>query len=93
METVYRTKIYGEAGVRDPRKMNLALGSKILWRIVSGKRALWKEILQKKNMNGTRRRCMDKIDHDINGTPIQDLCNRALYIIQDHLYWIPGSGK
>ena len=44
-------------------------------------------------MNGTRRRCMDKIDQDINGTPSLDLCKREMYIIQYHLYWIPGSGK
>ena len=37
-ETVCRPKICGGARVRDPNKMNLALGAKILWRIVSGKK-------------------------------------------------------
>ena len=44
-------------------------------------------------MNGTRRICEDKIDQDKNGTPIWDLCKKAMYIIHDHLYWILGSGK
>ena len=46
-ETICRPKICKGAGVRDPNKMNLALGAKILWRILSGKEAWWKEILQK----------------------------------------------
>ena len=44
-------------------------------------------------MNGTRRRCVDKIDQDRNGTPIWDLCKMVEYIFQDHPYWIPRSGK
>ena len=46
-EIVSRPKICKGVGVRDPNKMNLALGAKILWRILSGKEAWWKEILQK----------------------------------------------
>ena len=46
--TVYTPKECGGAEIRDQRKMNLALGAKILWRAVSGKRAWWKEILHTK---------------------------------------------
>ena len=46
-ETVCRPKICRGVGVRDPNIMNLALGAKILWRIVSRKKSWWKEILQK----------------------------------------------
>ena len=41
-------KIYGAAGIQDPSKMNLALGAKILWRIVTRKGTWWKEIIQRK---------------------------------------------
>ena len=39
-ETICRPKIYGGVGIRDPSKMNLALGAKILWRIVTGKKSM-----------------------------------------------------
>ena len=47
-EIVCKPKIYGGAGVRDTMKMNLALGSKNLWRVVTGKDA-WQKKFCKKN--------------------------------------------
>ena len=81
------------AGIRDPSKLNLDLGTKILWRVVSGKRAWWKEILHKKYMSSDRRRCADTIDQGKKGTTIWELCKKAANILHDQLYWIPGSGK
>ena len=46
-EIVCKPKIYGGARIRDPSKMNLSLGAKILWRIVTGTGAWWKEIIRK----------------------------------------------
>ena len=86
-------KIYGGAGIRDPSKMNLALGAKILWRIISDERAWWKEIMQKIYMNGTRKRCMDKINLDRKGSLIWELCKKDAYILNEHLYWTLGNGK
>ena len=43
--TVCTPENYGGVGIRDPIKMNLDLGAKILWRTVYSKRAWWKEIL------------------------------------------------
>ena len=36
-EIICKPKIHGGTGVRDPMKMNLALGAKIPWRVVTGK--------------------------------------------------------
>ena len=46
-DTMCKPKIFGGARIRDPSKMNLSLGAKILWRIVSGKGAWWKDIIRK----------------------------------------------
>ena len=40
--------------------MNLTLGVKILWEIVSREKAGWKEILRKKYMNGATEICVDE---------------------------------
>ena len=73
--------------------MNLALGAKILWRIVTGKRTWWKEILQKNYMIGDRKRCIEAIDQSRKGTHVLELCKKVTYIIHDQIYWILGSAK
>ena len=57
------------------------------------KKMWWKEILQKKYLNGSRKRCMEKVNQDRKGSPIWDLCKKATFILNDHLYLILGSGK
>ena len=52
-EIVCKPTIYGGDGIRDSSKMNLTLGAKIIWIIVTGKGAWWKEIIQKKYMTCT----------------------------------------
>ena len=73
--------------------MNLALGAKILWRIISGEKGLWKEILRKKYMKGARKRCVNEYPLTRKGSPIWILCNKATHIIKNHLHWSLGNGK
>ena len=49
--------------------------------------------MQKNNLNGTRKRCVDKINLDIKGSSIWELCKKAGYILNECLYWTPGNGK
>ena len=91
-EIVCRPKNCGGARVRDPNKMNLTLGAKILWRIVSRKKH-GEGDSSKKISEWYQKKSMDKIDQDRKGTPIWDLCKREKFILQDHLHWIPRSGK
>ena len=79
-------KICGGLGIRHPARMNLALGAKILWRIVSGEKGWWKEILRKKYMKGARKRCVVELPLTRNGSPIWILCKKAAYIIKNQLY-------
>ena len=50
--------------------MNRALGAKIMWRIISGEKGWWKEILRKKYMKGERKRCVDEYPLTWKGSPI-----------------------
>ena len=92
-ETVCKPKVHRGAGISDPRKMNLALGAKILCRIVTGKGAWWKKILQKKHLSGNRKRCLDEICMSRKGSSIPEMCKNATYIITEELKWSPSNGK
>ena len=79
--------------MRDPQEMNLALGAKILWKIVSGDNVWWKQALQKKYMANNRRRCIENLDMRRVGSLVWELCKKLTYLIQENLYWEPRNGK
>jgi hypothetical protein len=85
-------KMHGGLGILDPRLMNLALGGKILWRIVTRKYDWWKKVLVKKYFTGPRKRCLDELPTARNGSPIWKLINAVVPIIQSDLTWVPGNG-
>jgi len=72
---------------------NLALGAKLLWQIVSGKDSWSKKVLRKKYFRGPRKRCLDHTPTRRKGSPIYDLCIKAMEPFQKNLHWIPGNGK
>ena len=92
-DIVCSPKNCGGAGIRDPTMINLAIGAKILWRIVSWGRAWWKEILTKKIMKVERKRYVDEFPLIGNGYPICNICKKAVHIIKNNLHWIPKNGK
>ena len=49
-ETVCRPKFCRGEGIKYLGTMNISLGAKILWRIVLGKKAWWKDILRKNTL-------------------------------------------
>ena len=73
--------------------MNLALGAKILWRIVSSEKGWWKEVLRKMYRKGARKICVDAYPLTGKGSPIWSLFKKAAHIIKNHLHWSPGNGK
>jgi hypothetical protein len=44
----------GGLGIRDPTAMNVAMGDKLLWRLIMSNLAWWKNILWKKSFKETR---------------------------------------
>jgi hypothetical protein len=56
---VTSSKSHGGLGIREPELMNIAMGARLLWRLVTGNMAWWKQALWKKYFTGTRLRCLD----------------------------------
>ena len=73
--------------------MNLALGVKIIWKIISGNRSWWKDALRKKYLNGNKDKCLTVIPINQNTSPIWKLCQNTTFIIQDDLRWSTGNGR
>ena len=83
----------GGLQVRNIAVQNLALGSKLLWNLVSGHTSWSKKFLWKKYFQGSRSRCLEKPPRTLTGSPIFKLCLTALDHFKYNLYWIPGNGK
>ena len=47
-EMVKRPKLQGGLGIRDPEFVCKSLGAKLVWRLVTGKKEWWKEVIRKK---------------------------------------------
>jgi hypothetical protein len=50
---------YGGLGIREPKLMNIALGDKLLWRMIIGKVTWWNQAIWKKYFIGTKLKCVD----------------------------------
>jgi ribonuclease HI/exonuclease III len=85
-------KLEGGLNIRDVAAHNLAMGCKLLWQMITGKRTWSKQVLRKKYFRGDRDRCLERPPKGTKGSPIFLLCLRALSLFQANLTWIPGNG-
>jgi len=92
-DKVTKPILEGGLNFKDLRQQNLALGAKLLWRQVTPKAGWAQCALWKKYFAGTRKRCLDRSTQGTIESQILKLCEKALPIIQNHLYWVPGNGK
>eukprot|EP00253_Pinus_taeda_P034931 PITA_34931 len=92
-EFLKRPFLEGGLHLRNLAAQNLALGSKILWNLVSGNSSWSKRVIWKKYFQGQRLRCLDKPPRLLKGSLILNLCNAAREQFNHHLYWIPGNGR
>ena len=72
--------------------MNKALGAKLIWRLVEGKKEWWKEVIRKKYIKRPRSKILDSLWIG-KGTSLWLLCKASINLIQSNYYWIPGNGK
>jgi hypothetical protein len=90
---VHAPKSNGGLGILDPSLSNLALGAKILWRLVTDNQEWWKRVILNKYLTGDRLRCLDSPPSRILGSPIWKLLRASLPLFQSKATWIPGNGK
>jgi hypothetical protein len=57
--TVRAPKDRGRLGIKDPTIMNMALGAKLVWKLISRKLEWWKKVLLTKYFQGNGKRCID----------------------------------
>jgi hypothetical protein len=83
----------GDLNLRDINAQNLALGAKLLWKLVLGNSTWSKKTLWKKYFHDQRTKCLDRPAKMVKGSPIFNLCLKALKLFKPNLTWIPGNGK
>jgi hypothetical protein len=86
-------KMHGGLGVKDPTLANLALGEKMLWRMISGDYANWKKTLVNKYFQRDRLRGVEIPIGPSSISPIWKSLQVSLPLLQSQLSWIPGNGK
>ena len=72
---------------------NVAMGGKILWKMISGKTTWSSKALRTKYFFGHKERCLERPPRTRKGSPILSLCMKAINLISSNLTWIPGNGK
>eukprot|EP00253_Pinus_taeda_P022123 PITA_22123 len=92
-DTIKKPFMEGGLQIRGLAAQNLALGTKLLWDIVSGKLSWSKKVLWRKYFHGKRLRCLDQPPRSSKDSPVFKLCIKALEHFSHKLYWIPGNGQ
>jgi hypothetical protein len=92
-DKVSKPLLEGGLSLKNTKTQNLALGAKLLWRIISGKTAWCKEALWKKYFSGPRRRCVERLPNVQMGSPIFTLCRKLNEQFISQLTWVPKNGK
>jgi hypothetical protein len=92
-QVVRAPKSHGGLGVKDPILANLALGSKMLWRMITREFDWWKKSLIFKYFQKDRLRGLENQQLHPNGSPIWKLLQASFPLLQRKLTWIPGNGK
>jgi hypothetical protein len=83
----------GGLNLKKTRTQNLALGAKLLWKMVTGKPSWSKLALWRKYFRGPRDRSLEFPCKETKGSPIFTLCKKALPHFSPHLTWVPRNGK
>ena len=59
-DKITRPKMEGGLQIRDVATQNLAMGGKILWKMITGRKTWSKQILKKKYFTRDRQRCLER---------------------------------
>lgn len=83
----------GGLGIRIPRLSNLAMGIKLIWKIINDKGAWWIEIIKKKYLNGANSNILEENIIERSSTPVWNLIKKALPQAKPWISKVPGNGE
>eukprot|EP00253_Pinus_taeda_P004040 PITA_04040 len=92
-KNIIQTQEKGGLGIRSPRLLNLALGAKIVWRLITGPTTWWKKVLEVKYLNCTREQLLDSNIPKRVCTKIWQLCKKAIPFMRQNISKVPGGGN
>jgi hypothetical protein len=80
-------------GICDPEKINIALGEKLIWCLITGGKDWWKKEICYKYLSKNRKRFLETVTLSQTGSPFLKLIQASMSLIQNHLNWILGNEK
>eukprot|EP00253_Pinus_taeda_P018691 PITA_18691 len=92
-KNVIQAQDRGGLGIRAPKILNLAFGVKMVWRLITGPTAWWKQVMETKYLNSPRKKLLDASIPNRDSSKIWCLCKRALHILKQNTLKIPGGGE
>lgn len=84
-DTISLPKMEGGLHFKNISKQNIALGAKLLWRIIAPNPSWAQLALWKKYFRGQRARCLDN-PITSTGTMIHTVCEKASVLIKQHVH-------
>lgn len=70
----------------------MAMGFKLIWRILNGKGAWWTEVIKRKYLNGPNSNILSEPIVDRQCTPVWKLIKKSLPQFRNYISRAPGSG-
>eukprot|EP00253_Pinus_taeda_P010187 PITA_10187 len=92
-KSIIQAQEKGGLGIRSPKFLNLALGAKIVWRLITGPTMWWKKVLELKYLNCTRQQLLDSNIPNRECTKIWQLCKKAIPFMRQNISKVPGGGS
>ena len=82
----------GGLSLKDLCTQNVAMGAKVIWRLIAPKPGWAQKALWRKYFHGPRKHCLDNPCIKI-GSQLTKLWAKATPLINLNALWIPGNGK
>jgi len=92
-EKTIKSYMEGGLNLKNTRTQNLALGAKLLWKMVTRKITWSKKALWRKYFRGSQDRSLELPCKEGKSSPTFALCKKVIPLFTPHLTWIPKSGK
>jgi len=83
----------GGLGIRSSKFLNLAFAGKLVWRLITGRNAWWKTVLEKKYLNHPRHQLLDHELPNRACSKIWRMCKQAIPFLDQNTSKVPKGGS